>query len=178
MPVGGWLTDGDSPGKELREERRAPVPTATLVQGFRHNDFQLHFILIPTRRRFKGRFRRSPNREQRINRTWKPRRTVFVTVGTTCFDALVQAFDTTEVKEELFRKGYTDLLNQMGRGSYVPMKVVRLDKELELMTQNLQSTIHMYLCTKSGLSSFSFQPLSAVLRCVRIWKLCPDFVRI
>ncbi|KAH7867121.1 hypothetical protein Vadar_029044 [Vaccinium darrowii] len=52
----------------------------------------------------------------------KPRRTVFVTVGTTFSDALVQAVGTTEVKEELFWKGYTDLLIQMGRGSYVPMK--------------------------------------------------------
>lgn len=39
-----------------------------------------------------------------------------MTVGTTFFDALVQAVCTTEVKEELFRKGYTDLLNQMGCG--------------------------------------------------------------
>ncbi|KAI8553368.1 hypothetical protein RHMOL_Rhmol05G0010200 [Rhododendron molle] len=53
----------------------------------------------------------------------KPRRTVFVTVGSTCFDALVQAVDTSEVKEELFRKGYTDLLIQIGRGSYVPIKL-------------------------------------------------------
>ncbi|XP_058213521.1 uncharacterized protein LOC131325338 [Rhododendron vialii] len=52
----------------------------------------------------------------------KPRRTVFVTVGSTCFDALVQAVDTSEVKEELFRKGYTDLLVQIGCGSYVPIK--------------------------------------------------------
>ncbi|KAF7142504.1 hypothetical protein RHSIM_Rhsim05G0010600 [Rhododendron simsii] len=52
----------------------------------------------------------------------KPR-TVFVTVGSTCFDALVQAVDASEVKEELFRKGYTDLLIQIGRGSYVPIKV-------------------------------------------------------
>lgn len=48
-----------------------------------------------------------------------------MTVGTTCFDALVQADNTTEVKEELFRKGYTDLLIQMGRGSYVPMNVFK-----------------------------------------------------
>lgn len=57
------------------------------------------------------------------NDVLKPRRTVFVTVGSTCFDALVQAVDTSEVKEELFRKGYTDLLIQIGRGSYVPIKV-------------------------------------------------------
>ncbi|KAK3157937.1 hypothetical protein QOZ80_2AG0130490 [Eleusine coracana subsp. coracana] len=53
----------------------------------------------------------------------KERRTVFVTVGTTCFDALVKAVDSPEVKEALLEKGYTDLLIQMGRGTYVPSKV-------------------------------------------------------
>ncbi|KAK2640520.1 hypothetical protein Ddye_028315 [Dipteronia dyeriana] len=48
------------------------------------------------------------------------KRTVFVTVGTTCFDALVKAVDTLEVKRELSRRGYTHLLIQMGRGTYVP----------------------------------------------------------
>nr|CAB3484104.1 unnamed protein product [Digitaria exilis] len=48
---------------------------------------------------------------------------VFVTVGTTCFDALVKAVDSDEVKEALLHKGYTDLLIQMGRGTYTPSKV-------------------------------------------------------
>ncbi|KAA8536889.1 hypothetical protein F0562_029367 [Nyssa sinensis] len=52
----------------------------------------------------------------------KPNRVVFVTVGTTCFDTLVRAVDTKEVKEALSLKGYTHLLIQMGRGSYVPTK--------------------------------------------------------
>ncbi|PON56551.1 Glycosyl transferase [Trema orientale] len=52
----------------------------------------------------------------------KPKKIVFVTVGTTCFDALVRAMDTEVVKEELLRRGYTHLLIQMGRGSYVPSK--------------------------------------------------------
>ncbi|CAO2041894.1 unnamed protein product, partial [Urochloa humidicola] len=50
----------------------------------------------------------------------RERRMVFVTVGTTCFDALVKAVDTKEVKEALLNKGYTDLLIQMGRGTYMP----------------------------------------------------------
>ncbi|XP_059648549.1 uncharacterized protein LOC132294644 [Cornus florida] len=58
------------------------------------------------------------NNEDRSN----SKRIVFVTVGTTCFDALVKAVDTQEVKETLSSKGYTDLLIQMGRGSYVPTK--------------------------------------------------------
>ncbi|KAF9595651.1 hypothetical protein IFM89_001552 [Coptis chinensis] len=47
---------------------------------------------------------------------------VFVTVGTTSFDALVKVVDTKQVKEELFNKGYTHLLIQMGRGSFIPTK--------------------------------------------------------
>lgn len=51
-------------------------------------------------------------------------RVVFVTVGTTCFDALVRAIDSDNVKKALFAKGYTHLLIQMGRGSYLPTKVL------------------------------------------------------
>uniref|UniRef100_A0A0D9W3B7 Glycosyl transferase family 28 C-terminal domain-containing protein n=1 Tax=Leersia perrieri TaxID=77586 RepID=A0A0D9W3B7_9ORYZ len=51
------------------------------------------------------------------------RRMVFVTVGTTCFDALAKAVDSELVNEALLQKGYTHLLIQMGRGTYVPSKV-------------------------------------------------------
>jgi len=51
------------------------------------------------------------------------KKVVFVTVGTTLFDALVRAVDTQEVKEELYAKGYTHLLIQIGRGSYIPSRV-------------------------------------------------------
>jgi beta-1,4-N-acetylglucosaminyltransferase len=65
----------------------------------------------------------------------RERRTVFVTVGTTCFDALVQAVDSNEVKEALLQKGYTNLLIQKGRGTYMPSKVhfsqYSLDKFLD-----------------------------------------------
>ena len=54
------------------------------------------------------------------------RRVVFVTVGTTRFDALVGAVDSPNVRKELAAKGYTHLLIQMGRGSYVPTKVLLL----------------------------------------------------
>ncbi|XP_041020002.1 UDP-N-acetylglucosamine transferase subunit ALG13 homolog isoform X1 [Juglans microcarpa x Juglans regia] len=52
----------------------------------------------------------------------KLKKTVFVTVGTTCFDALVRAVDTREVKDEFLKRGYTHLIIQMGRGSYTPTK--------------------------------------------------------
>ncbi|VAI09379.1 unnamed protein product [Triticum turgidum subsp. durum] len=53
----------------------------------------------------------------------RERRMVFVTVGTTCFDALVKVVDSEEVKQALLQKGYTDLRIQMGRGTYTPSKV-------------------------------------------------------
>ncbi|VAI09377.1 unnamed protein product [Triticum turgidum subsp. durum] len=52
----------------------------------------------------------------------RERRMVFVTVGTTCFDALVKVVDSEEVKQALLQKGYTDLRIQMGRGTYTPSK--------------------------------------------------------
>ncbi|RDX64828.1 UDP-N-acetylglucosamine transferase subunit ALG13-like protein [Mucuna pruriens] len=52
----------------------------------------------------------------------KKKRVVFVTVGTTSFDALVKAVDSNNVKQALFAKGYTHLLIQMGRGFYLPTK--------------------------------------------------------
>lgn len=60
----------------------------------------------------------------------KSERTVFVTVGTTCFDALVKAVDTQEFKKELSARGYTHLLIQMGRGSYFPKKSTGEDGSL------------------------------------------------
>ncbi|GAA0187069.1 hypothetical protein LIER_34357 [Lithospermum erythrorhizon] len=60
------------------------------------------------------------------NGSLEARRSVFVTVGTTSFDSLVRAMDNKNVQEELFRKGYTHLLIQMGRGTYIPNKVVEV----------------------------------------------------
>ncbi|KAI5658933.1 hypothetical protein M9H77_27726 [Catharanthus roseus] len=57
-----------------------------------------------------------------IKEDLQSRRTAFVTVGTTRFDSLVRAVDSHEVKDQLYRKGYTHLLIQMGRGSYIPTK--------------------------------------------------------
>ena len=54
----------------------------------------------------------------------KASKTVFVTVGTTLFDALVRVVDSLEVKQELLKRGYTNLVIQMGRGSYTPTKVL------------------------------------------------------
>lgn len=45
---------------------------------------------------------------------------VFVTVGTTKFDALVRAIDDAAVLKTLYRKGFTSLLAQIGHGEHVP----------------------------------------------------------
>ncbi|KAF0705801.1 Aste57867_6958 [Aphanomyces stellatus] len=45
---------------------------------------------------------------------------VFVTVGTTCFDEMIQAVDTPEVLSILAKRGYTEVVFQIGRGEYEP----------------------------------------------------------
>ncbi|KAJ8760390.1 hypothetical protein K2173_015057 [Erythroxylum novogranatense] len=79
----------------------------------------------------------------------KDRRTVFVTVGTTLFDALVRAVDTWEVKKELFRKGYTHLLIQIGRGSYIPTKSGTEDGSVSVEYFTFSSSIADHLRSAS-----------------------------
>ncbi|GMG99703.1 hypothetical protein Nepgr_001543 [Nepenthes gracilis] len=43
-----------------------------------------------------------------------------VLLNTTLLDALVRAVDSPEFKEELYARGYSHLLIQIGRGSYIP----------------------------------------------------------
>ncbi|KAJ4719508.1 UDP-N-acetylglucosamine transferase subunit ALG13-like [Melia azedarach] len=77
------------------------------------------------------------------------KRTVFVTVGTTCFDALVKAVDTLEVKQELSRRGYTHLLIQMGRGTYEPTKSLGEDGLLAVDYFTFSSSIADHLRSAS-----------------------------
>ncbi|WOK93136.1 UDP-N-acetylglucosamine transferase subunit [Canna indica] len=77
------------------------------------------------------------------------RKMVFVTVGTTCFDALVKAVDSEHVKEELTKKGYTNILIQMGRGSYVPTKVLGVDGSLRVDYFTFSRSIADYLKSAS-----------------------------
>jgi hypothetical protein len=51
-------------------------------------------------------------------------RNVFVTVGTTSFDALIEAMDCASVVATLRAKGYTSLTLQIGRGLYLPRNIV------------------------------------------------------
>ncbi|XP_051945090.1 UDP-N-acetylglucosamine transferase subunit ALG13 homolog [Xyrauchen texanus] len=47
-------------------------------------------------------------------------KTVFVTVGTTCFEDLVVTVTSDEAVKALIDRGYTDMILQVGRGSVVP----------------------------------------------------------
>ena len=51
-------------------------------------------------------------------------KSVFVTVGTTSFDALIQALDSVSIVDILRDKGYSSLTLQIGRGSYTPRNIL------------------------------------------------------
>lgn len=53
-----------------------------------------------------------------------PHRSVFVTVGTTCFDALIRAVDDRAVADALAAAGYTHLVMQVGAGQYRPRRLL------------------------------------------------------
>ena len=59
-------------------------------------------------------------------------RNVFLTVGTTKFDALVRAADAPAVADELAVRGYTGLTMQIGAGSYLPRNLVPEGIEAQL----------------------------------------------
>lgn len=50
-------------------------------------------------------------------------RTVFVTVGTTKFDALISACDSPQLADMLVKKGYTRLVMQVGSAGYLPHRL-------------------------------------------------------
>lgn len=51
-------------------------------------------------------------------------RTVFVTVGTTKFDALIRAVDQQAFADVLVGRGYTRLVMQIGRAEYTPRRLL------------------------------------------------------
>ncbi|KAL6559496.1 hypothetical protein OROGR_004613 [Orobanche gracilis] len=79
----------------------------------------------------------------------KSKRTVFVTVGTTCFDSLVRAVDMPEIRDALFRKGYANLVIQMGRGSYTPTKSIGEDGSVSVDYFTFSPSIADYLKSAS-----------------------------
>ncbi|KAD2275725.1 hypothetical protein E3N88_30186 [Mikania micrantha] len=80
-------------------------------------------VAIPGGCKDLGSSRKAPYyKMDNVNDYLEPKRTVFVTVGTTSFDSLVRTVDYDKVKKALSKKGYTHLAIQMGRGSYIPKK--------------------------------------------------------
>ena len=59
----------------------------------------------------------------------KKKKSVFVTVGTTSFDALVEAMDSEELIQTLIERGYDSLTIQRGRGTYVPKHITSTSSE-------------------------------------------------
>ena len=67
--------------------------------------------------------------------------TVFVTVGTTKFDALIEAVDTNEVADTLVSKGYSQLVIQKGAGRYQVQTLVPLGEQHHQHTSGLQTSV-------------------------------------
>uniref|UniRef100_A0A7N2M321 Uncharacterized protein n=1 Tax=Quercus lobata TaxID=97700 RepID=A0A7N2M321_QUELO len=102
-------------------------------------------------------------------------------MGTTCFDALVKAVDTWEVKQELSNRGYTDLVIQMGCESYTPTKgfgkVIMMNFQVEVSTYlNLIISEAKMKSMMDNLDNLYLQPhiLSLLgfdlLRCKKVWR--------
>lgn len=64
--------------------------------------------------------------------------TVFVTVGTTKFDALIQAVDTIEFADALVKQGYTALVIQKGAGRHQVQTPAPLGKQHHQHSNKLQ----------------------------------------
>ncbi|XP_022084596.1 UDP-N-acetylglucosamine transferase subunit ALG13 homolog [Acanthaster planci] len=61
----------------------------------------------------------------------KPKKTVFVTVGTTSFDALIQVVSSQQLCQQFEALGYSKVLLQIGRGVYEPEPISKRGFRLE-----------------------------------------------
>lgn len=68
-------------------------------------------------------------------------RVVFVTVGTTRFEALIRAVDSVEVLRALREKGYTRVVVQIGQGQYEPFGGAATAEGLALEWYRLKPSI-------------------------------------
>jgi len=58
----------------------------------------------------------------------KKSKIVFVTVGTTYFDELIQKFDQENILKALSDFGYNKIIFQVGKGTYEPINYKKFDK--------------------------------------------------
>lgn len=70
--------------------------------------------------------------------------TVLVTVGTTKFDALVKAVDSTAVADALVARGYTRLVIQKGAGKHQVQTLVPLGSQHHQLSNGLQVQVFEY----------------------------------
>eukprot|EP00798_Chlamydomonas_sp_ICE-L_P028080 gene28080-31188_t len=78
-----------------------------------------------------------------------PARAVFVTVGTTKFDALIEAVDTVEFAEAAKSKGFDRLVIQRGDGAYVPHNLVDQGKSTNVLANGVEIEFFDYAASLS-----------------------------
>ena len=81
-----------------------------------------------------------------------------MTVGTTLFDALVRAADTTAIHAALRTLGFTKMTMQIGQSAYVPVAHTDGPPALEVETFTLAPSLAPYL-TRSQLVRHLFPQL-------------------
>lgn len=69
---------------------------------------------------------------------------MFVTVGTTKFDALVEAMDNDSIASQLASRGYRCLIMQIGDGAYVPHILVPKGASKSIHSSGLQVEVFKY----------------------------------
>ncbi|GAX74540.1 hypothetical protein CEUSTIGMA_g1989.t1 [Chlamydomonas eustigma] len=71
-------------------------------------------------------------------------RIIFVTVGTTKFDALIKAIDDIEFADAAIGCGYNRLIVQRGAGSYIPHNLVKEGEDSGVTTKGLEVQFFQY----------------------------------
>lgn len=93
---------------------------------------------------------------------------LFVTVGTTRFDALIEAVDTCAFYELAAELGLRRVTLQIGSGNYVPTGDYsrKSSQFFKKGTQDLTKSTHLWVATTSGLLSIQWFRFSANLEAV------------
>jgi len=67
---------------------------------------------------------------------------IFVTVGTTKFDKLIEAFNCIELQQTIVKFGYYKIVFQIGRGTVIPISRSKLVYEYFTYKNNLKSDLN------------------------------------
>ncbi|KAG0606984.1 hypothetical protein M758_9G183800 [Ceratodon purpureus] len=74
---------------------------------------------------------------------------VFVTVGTTLFDALVKEASSPECRQALADLGYTSLIIQRGKGSFIPVESDGQDGGLKVLSFGFAPNLSEYIASSA-----------------------------